>query len=542
MKTKVFKILLIICATVLYQSCTNLDEKIYSSIVSEQYEPTEKDLISIIAPSYTTMRDVLFAWHGYYDLQSECSDEIVTPARPNGWEDGGVYRNLHEHNWNSEQSHLYGAWNNNYTGVNYANRSIYQIESGTLTITDEVVKNNILAELRAMRALYYYNLLDNFRNVAFIDRYDVPEDFLPEQIEAKKLFQFIEEELKEVIPSLSDVVDQSTYGRMTKYAAQFLLARLYLNAEVYINEAKWKECSEICDYIIESKKYALDPNYRDIFKTENQNSTEIVFAIPFDEKYGGWFHFHMKTLHPANMRTYNLQGGEPWGGSCAIPQFIDTYDKDDERLPATWIMGQQYDSSGEPLYCTLDEKRADDLLIFTNTCPGVDKTSETDGYRVGKFEIKMGALGSLSNDFPLFRYADVLLMKSESELRQGNASLAASLVSEVRSRAFKNNPDKAIVTAEELMKGSSYNYGHIVDGKMVEEQGGTDIKFGRMLDELGWEFAAEGHRRMDLVRFGVFTTKKWLSKNRVNQVYRNYFPILEQALTKNTNLKQNDGY
>lgn len=543
MKTKkiIFSALIIYCSFSIH-SCTDLDERVFSTIASEQFKPTEDNLTSITGPTYTTMRDVMFGWVGSFDMQSECSDEIVTPARPNGWVDGGIYRNMHTHNWNSEQGHLSGSWGNNYRGINYANRSIFLIETGAINVSNPTLKKQILAEMRAMRCLYYYNLLDNFRNVAFIDRFDVPRGYLPSQIKAKDLFSYIEKELKEVIPDLSETVDQTTYGRMTVYGAKFLLARLYLNAEVYIGTAKWNECAALCTEIMKSEKYLLEPNYKDIFKTENENSTEIILAIPFDEIYAGWFHLHMKTLHPANQRTYKLQGGEPWGGNCAIPQFIDTYDAADERLADTWIMGQQYDASGAPLHCTLDETRADDLLIFTNTCPSVDKTSETDGYRIGKYEIKQGALGQLGNDFPLFRYADVYMMKAECALRTGDATTAATLVTDVRRRAFKNNPQKAVVTAADMLKGSSYRYGQIVNGVLVDEQGGSDVQFGRMLDELGWEFAAEAHRRMDMIRFGVFTTKKWLSKTRTDQAFRIYFPILESALTKNPNLKQNEGY
>lgn len=519
-------------------SCTDMSEKVYSSIVSEDFKPSEKDVMSVMGPAYTSMQGLLFNWLGGFDCQEECTDELVTPARPNGWVDGGIYRTMHEHNWTSLQAHVDGMWSSCYTGINSCNRAIYQIESGELPVSEG--KESYLAELRAMRALYYWYLLDNFRNVPIVDKYDVPDDFLPEQSDAQTLYNFIETELKAVIPLLTETVDPSTYGRMTKYAAQFLLAKLYLNAEVYVGKAMWKECAQLCTDIMNGNKYTLDPVYKDIFKTENEDSPELVFAVPFDEKYGGWFHLHSKTLHPANQKTYNLQV-EPWGGNCAIPQFIDTYDKDDQRLYDTWIMGPQYDASGKPLYCVYGEDNGKPLE-FVNEVPGIEETREGDGYRVGKYEIKMGALGSLSNDFPLFRYADVYLMKAECLVRTGDAESAAVLVTQVRERAFKNNPAKARVTGADLMKGSCYNYGHIVKGVMVKRQGGEDVQYGRMLDELGWEFAAETHRRVDMIRFGVFTSKMWLSKTRIDQPYRVYFPIPDTQLKKNTNLDQNRGY
>lgn len=528
-----------LAALCIFSSCVDMSEEVFSEIVSEEFKPTENDVMSIMAPSYTTMQNLLFGWHGCFDTQEECSDEIATPARPSGWIDGGVYRTMHEHNWTSLQSHTSNLWSNCYTGINYCNRSIQQLESGELPL--EGGADSYIAELRSMRALYYWYLLDNFRLVPIVDKYDVPDDFMPEQSSAQELFNFIEKELKESLPLLSSTVDQSTYGRMTVYAAKFLLARLYLNAEVYIGTPKWKECVDVCSDLMESKKFDLEPDYKTNFITQNEVSKEIIFAVPYDELYGGWFHIHSKTLHPSSQATYDLRE-QPWGSTCGIPQFIDTYSENDTRKADTWIMGPQYDLKGNEILCVYGDEKGRPLN-YRNYVPGIEETLEDDGVRIGKFEIKIGALRSLSNDFPLFRYADVLMMKAESLLRLGDSDNAASLVTEVRRRAFEStNPDEAKVSGADLMKGSKYNYGYIVKGQMVEQQGGSDIVYGRMLDELGWEFAAEAHRRMDLIRFGVFTTKKWLSKSRIDQPYRVFFPIPETQLNKNPNLKQHKEY
>jgi hypothetical protein len=98
-------------------------------------------------------------------------------------------------------------------------------------------------------------------------------------------------------------------------------------------------------------------------------------------------------------------------------------------------------------------------LVFRNELPGVDKSEEVDGFRLGKFEIAIGATNRLSNDWPLFRYADILMMKAECLLRTGSADAAATLVTEVRQRAFKLNPAKATVTGAQLAGGSTYDYG-----------------------------------------------------------------------------------
>jgi hypothetical protein len=180
-------------------------------------------------------------------------------------------------------------------------------------------------------------------------------------------------------------------------------------------------------------------------------------------------------------------------------------------------------------------------LFFRNHVYGVDYSDETDGFRLGKFEIAMGATNRLSNDWPLFRYADVLLMKAESLLRTGHADDAATIVTEVRERNFRLKPENAIVTGAELAGGSNFDYG--LRNHLVPEthEGGADIQYGRMLDELGYEFCQEARRRTDMIRFGIFTRKSWLSHS-PNGDYRILYPIPRTEIAKNSNLVQNPGY
>lgn len=179
-------------------------------------------------------------------------------------------------------------------------------------------------------------------------------------------------------------------------------------------------------------------------------------------------------------------------------------------------------------------------LAFVNEVPGIDLSEEIHGFRLGKFEIKQNANVQLSNDWPLFRYADILMMKAECLMRDGKAAAAAGLVTEVRRRNFTDHPEKAIVTAADLVKGSVYNYGlrnHL--NQTIE--GGDNVQYGRFLDELGWEFNQEDRRRQDMIRFKVFTKKAWFS-HLPNGDYRTLFPIPRIEINKNGNLKQNTGY
>lgn len=326
------------------------------------------------------------------------------------------------------------------------------------------------------------------------------------------------------------------YGRFNKWAAKALLANIYLNAEVYTGQADWADCIKACDDIIASKKYSLDENYRHIFSTNNQNSPEIIFAIPFDENVGQGFYPEMYSWHAA-LKDKRAMLVTPWGSGSAmgVPQFIDTYDPDDERLKDTWLMGPQYALDGvTPLVGSYDQ--AGKQLVFTNRLPDGLYTGESEGYRMNKFEVEIGAMMNLSNDFPFFRYAGVLMMKAECLLRTGKTNEAAQLVTKVRERAFKGNPAKAVVTAAQLLGDTKYKYGYVENYKIVDPGNQDPVKYGGMLDQLGWEFAWEAHRRRDDIRFNVFTTKSWLSHKPVGD-NRSVFMIPQSAINANPKLK-----
>jgi len=529
---KNYKINLVLAALttgLLTGGCTKLDEKVYSDLLAQNFNPTAKDIPSLLGPMYTTMRGFA-GWQGDFDTEEESADIIVTPARPNGWVDGGTYLRMHRHEWTSNQGQPNGVYNRCYTGINNANRVLYQIESGGIPVTTG--KEQLIAEIKTARAYYYSVLLDNHGNVPIVT--DYTDVSLPKQSTRQQVYDFVVKELTDNIPLLSEVVDKTTYGRFTKWGGKAVLARVYLNAGVYTGTAQWAKCIEQCNDIITQAttkgSYALEPRYKDIFKTANENSKEIIFAIPYDETYtAGGFNIHMKTLDPLMQLVYPMLV-QPWGGNCAVPQWIDTYDVDDQRLKDTWIQGPQYNANTGAL-----------VINYVKTVYGLDKSASNEGFRIGKYEIKQGANSGLSVDYPLFRYADVLMMKAESLLRTGQADAAATIVTQVRQRSFPNNPAKAVVTGTQLQQGSSYSYGAWDKGVQTSVQGGADVQYGRFLDELGWEFAAEGRRRTDIIRFGVFTTKMWFA-HPVSSANKTIFPIPQNALTVNKNLVQNPGY
>ncbi|HEV2482912.1 MAG TPA: RagB/SusD family nutrient uptake outer membrane protein [Puia sp.] len=523
-------------------ACTKLDNKDYATIVSSQFNPGPADVAALVGVPYTNWRTLELgrSANAIWRTNEISADETVIPERPNGWVDGGIYRRMHTHTWTADEDNCYQIWTNAYAGITNCNRLLYQLNSGVIPVSTG--KAQLVAELHVLRASFYYALCDFFGNVPIDTTFNEPASFQPTQSTRQQVYSFIISELTGNIPLLDSANNATTYGRFNMWAGYALLAKMYLNAGVYTGTPDWTDCIAACDKVINSGLYSLEAVQSNVFATQNQNSKEIVFSIPFDNVYTAdnstaWT-LHMETLEPENQATYDFQNS-PWGGICAIPQFINTFDPDDSRLSANWVQGQQYTASGDTLIGQLGAYTGKPLR-YINALPGVDSSEEIHGFRLGKYQIQTGELVGMSNDFPLFRYADILMMKAEASLRSGDANTAAALVTEVRQRDFTSNPAKATVTAAELSGPTVYSYG-LRNHLDSTADNVSDIQYGRMLDELGWEFAQEGRRRQDLIRFGVFTTKSWLSHS-PNGAYRSLLAIPTSALQTNVNLKQNPGY
>ncbi|WPU91608.1 RagB/SusD family nutrient uptake outer membrane protein [Mucilaginibacter sabulilitoris] len=522
----------VLMITALTACKSNLDEVVYSDVTSTTYKYDNTN--AAIGIVYAKMRD-MFGHQNYYMLEETTSDELVMPANASGWDDGGIYKHMHLHTYNSEDPQLNNMFNTFYSGIINCNRIIEQIEKGTIAPVAGSSKEALLGEMRTVRAFYYWLVCDNFGNAPLVT---TSGKELPQMTARKDIYDFVVTELTASIPALSEVQDKTMYGRFNKWAAKALLANVYLNAQVYAGQAKWAECLAQCNDIV--GKYTLENNYSDIFKTQNENSPEIVFAIPFDQTLAQGLFTEMYSWHGALKGKKNMQA-TPWGSGSAmgISQFIDTYSANDERLNDTWLIGPQFGTDGKPLLGSYDQ--AGKPLNFTKDIPNGLFTGESEGYRMNKFEVQLGAMSNLSNDFPFFRYGQVLMMKAECLLRTGDAAQAAALVTQVRARAFKKNPAEAAVTAADLTKNTVYKYGYVENYKIVDPADQSTVQYGGFLDQLGYEFAWEGFRRRDDIRFGVYTKKSWLS-HKPKGDDKIIFPLPQQALNSNPNLKQNPGY
>lgn len=519
-------------------ACTDLSETLYSDIATEKTNFTDADIKNLIAPAFSNLRSVYWGWDGMFDIYEESSDLLMTPYRiGTGW--GDYYITMHKHTYHSSVSHFYNLWNFGYKGIGSINN--------VLDLQNPVV-DEYRPELRAMRALFYYYLFDNFRNIPLLTTNKLEAGFLPSQVGQQEMYDFIVSELNEVKETIS--TSTTNYGHMNRYAVNMLLAKMYLNHNAWFggndNTYYQKALAEVNE-IIAAGKYSLAPNYTDPFKDNLASCPEVIFAVPFDIVYASGNYLSNKALHGGSAATFGLSSA-PWNGSCAVPQFIDTYDADDARLKLTWLIGTQYTANGNVILVNGSP------MVYTKDVSSIDNPGayEFEGARFHKYQILPGNVGTYSDDVPLFRLSDAYFIKAECLLRLGqDEQTAADLVTQVRRRAFTANASKAVRTVAELKGASVYNYGHYENGKWKTVEGGNNIELGGLLDDLAWEFVGEHHRRQDLIRFkvsgtdvNVYTGKSWFCKDAETSAanYKNVFPISQTFLDANMNLKQNPGY
>lgn len=530
------KIIIASLILVSHFSCNDLTETVYSELTENGYNYTSDEIYSVIGPVYQNLRG-LHSHTGYSIMQESTTDILVMPANASGWDDGGIYKKMHLHTWNSEAPQVKRLWAKLYPGVLHANRIIEQLEGDVVPVPSGLSKESFIAEMKVARAFYYWLLIDNFGDVPFVT---TTSQELPSSTAREEIYQSIVSDITTSLAQLSDENNTLMYGRFNKWAGKTLLANLYLNAEVYTGTPEWDKCISECNDIINSEKYELEQNYTDCFSAHNENSNETIFAIPYDEINGSGL-FINYTFHASSRYKYNL-GTTPWGAGCAkaVSQFIDTYDPDDSRLDDTWEHGLQFAADGvTPLLCTYD--RAGEQLNYSKDLPDGIYTTEDEGYRIKKFLPEMGAQYNMNNDIPFFRYAQVLMMKAECLLRKGQADEAAIIVTQVRQRAFNDTPAKATVTGTQLIANSKYNFGYIENYEIVDNGDTSPVEFGGFYDELGYEFACEWIRRRDMIRFGTYSTKSWLSHKPQGEKAE-VFPIPQTVIDANPNLEQNTDY
>jgi hypothetical protein len=429
---------------------------------------------------------------------------MVAPGRDDGfvW-DGGRWDQIQKHNVKPSNKILTLAWDFVFQGISSCNEVLYETEISPLTFDG---KDKIIAEIKVLRALYYYWAIDNWGNIPYT--IDFTDKTLPVQKDRAFVYAYLIDEINNNVGKLQKLPDASYYGRVTQGMAYSLLAKIYLNAKEWTGTAKWQETIDACDSVIKTNAYHIENDFFANFKVYNENSTENIFVIPMHTIFTkDNFYWYTLTLNDASRATFDFKGAM-WDEFVLEPGFLDKYDNNDIRKNS-FLFGQQKDKNG------VDIVIDGEPFIYTPTVANYMSRKKWEGARCCKYEYQPNLeyyVNDMENDYVIFRYADVLLTKLEALHRLGRASeiLGDADFIKIRTRAGL----------------TAYTLPEITDAEI--------------LDELGREFAWEGHRRQDQIRLGVWGST-WWSKP-ASGPNAKLFPIPQSAISTNTNLTQNPGY
>ncbi len=421
---------------------------------------------------------------------------------------------------------------------------VYQRCMYIVALTNEFMKNigdapssidqdQYSSEARFCRALAYYTLMDLFAIPPFIteDNYSIS----PSQLTRVELFDWIEAELLEIRDILPSRTTQ--FGRADQSVVNALLARMYINAEVYTGTERYTDCITACNSII-AAGYSLADNYAELFMADNSTNSnatsEIIFPVMFDgettQSYG-MAAIMIGARSSSGADAYGCDGG--WDGFRALGNLVRAF---------------EFESSDESEWSS--ENILDSRGIFASSGKSVDITTTaigtftSEGWSVYKYtNLNSDGTGGKNvsfpdTDFPMFRLGDVYLMYAEAVARGGSggsSSTAVGYINALRERGYGNsdhNITESWLTASAAVGGTS-----------------SSVAYGNILNERSRELYWEGTRRTDLIRYGLFTSSTYLWAEKggviggigVDDRY-NLFPIPATDMGVNGNLVQNPGY
>ncbi|WP_270653226.1 RagB/SusD family nutrient uptake outer membrane protein [Phocaeicola plebeius] len=512
-----------------------LDEETAYSTLSDVQKNGVLSLYNYVG-GYVDSQGLQGTGRGIYDLNTFTTDETIMPTRGGDWYDGGFWQGLYLHRWGVNNEAIYATWEYLYRTVILCNGSLERIQDFAEKHPEENVADCV-AEVRALRAMFYYYIMDLFGSVPLIEKSDpAVEDIVQEK--RSKVFNFIVKELTESSSLLSEERSNQPgvyYGRMTQPVVWFLLAKLALNAEVYTDDDwtdgsrpdgksiffevegqrlnAWQTVNYYCEKIT-AAGYTLEKDYTANFAVFNESSEENIFVIPMSKTlYTNQFICLFRSRHYNHAKAYGLSGEN---GSSATKEVLETFGYDtpqvDARFDYCYFAGPVKDLEGNQIL--LDDGVTP--LVYEPWNVALDVSGKpyekTAGARMKKYEVDKTGLKDgklLDNDIVLFRYADVLLMQSEAKVRNGeNGDAELNLV---RSRV-----------------------GMVPRTATLEN----------LLDERMMELAWEGWRRQDMIRFGVFTRSYSCRPQLPGEEngYTTVFPIPEKVIDMNPQLHQHKGY
>ncbi|HEY8928414.1 MAG TPA: RagB/SusD family nutrient uptake outer membrane protein [Mucilaginibacter sp.] len=500
----------LVLAGTIMSGCTKLDSKVYNQVTPDNFFKTPAQVNAFLAQAYTPMTAIPFG--ATFNLNEVSSDEIVVPTRGNDWFDGGKWQNLWTHNFNYDMDDINNSWNDLSKGIGRCNFVLSSV--ATIPAANKPANlDQIIAEIKVLRAFYYMKLMDIYGNVPLVTDYNTDPTKIGTTAR-KDVYAFLETDLNTNIPLLADK-STANYGHMTKWGGYMVLAHLYLNAQVYTGTPQWQKAADAANQVIKSGKYNLQANFFDNFAVENLGSGENIFVVPFDYIQIPGNGFQMNTLNYNNIYTYNLTS-QPYNGFSAPEAFYRSFTADDKRT-AMWAIGQQYSSAGAPLTDVATHLPVI-LSPYINELSNPADSFKFAGARSIKYHPQSGTAGQMSNDGVIYRLGDAYLIKAEAEIRAGNPGDALDLVNALRTRA-----GVPLWTA-------------------------ADLTLPNLLAERGREMAWEGFRRTDLIRFEVADGIKYFGAARKPgksvdaDTHAYLFPVPQAQLISNPKLTQNPGY
>jgi len=563
-------------------SCdSQLDQETFGQIERGSFPTNAEEFRSVAAATYAPLRNFQFS---PLNLAEHSSDETMVPTRGGDWADGGQWRRLTQHAWAANHPELNPSWNSFQTGISRTNSVLTSVAAAEAL--SETQKSQFAAEMKFMRAYYYYWLMDFFGGVPIVveggsdldfpTQAEISTENPPPQNTRKEVYDFI---LQELVGATSDNISVSDvenpaegsalanlqpkgdieYGRATRGAGYALLARLLLNAEVYAvpiggpdgsgigalgnGPELYEEAVAAADQVLNSPNYSLEDNYYDNFSADNFASDEIIFAATYNAKDGQGFQVQQAMMH------YNQPWkAGPWNGFTTIAEFYDSYDNvpNNEVRQNQFMEGPQYASPSEGCHgdnCFSDPdsdpvtaRNSDTQVNFTPEIPslileGDEPALESPGARPLKFELDPGAQTSnMGNDFPHFRLAEMYLIKAEALTAANDA------------------PTGEAVTAFDMVRTRTGA------DALGSPPGSASEMYQLILQERGFEFHFEMLRRQDQIRYefahdqshvdtpnAPSYTGPWQFKTN-SAPCRALFPIPESQLSVNPELDQNPQY
>ncbi|MCG8385692.1 MAG: RagB/SusD family nutrient uptake outer membrane protein [Cytophagales bacterium] len=521
------------------QAC-DIEEEIFDEALGEDlFETASAE--NLMAPAYNSLRQV-YGHRVYFALQEYTSDEAILPTRQNDWFDGGTFQELHRHDWPPIHAYTVDTWNKLNTGIANASQAIAFLADGT----------SEKAEMIGLLSYYMYLTLDLFNQVPYRGVADINFNVPSQVLSGLEAMEVILENLEMAMP---DLPTGRNSVRFTQDAANALMARMYLNRAVYADRYgtpnfRAEDMQRVIDLtsdIIQQGGYSMDNDYFSLFEVDNENHPEIIFAIKNEVTSPG-IGGQSVTRNTTNglSRGYFLVESRGIRGSdagCTLPGFLSTWDMDNDprffkenypretgfipleqyRINRGFLMGQQFaaqfDDDGNFIrndegLIAIDTIRSTRDNTLANHSPEVNliAINQSTGVRVAKWDIDLENenRNDTGVDIPIFRLAEMYLVRAEAYLRSGNTASGLADINAVR-----------------------------------EARGGADFTLssadlGDVLLERGFEFYWEYHRRTDQVRFGTWE-ESWTDKTGAD-VNRRVFPIPPASLQVTPGLEQNPGY